>query len=142
MSSYEAGKQHLMNNLRQRDITDERVLRAMEAVPRHHFVPAEYREHSYNLRPLPIGHDQTISTPWIVASMSQMLGLTGTERVLEIGTGCGYQTAVLCELAAEVFSIEIVEPVGQYGRSNLESLGYAPQLRIGDGNLGWPSAAP
>ena len=97
MSSYEAGKQHLMNNLRQRDITDERVLRAMEAVPRHHFVPAEYREHSYNLRPLPIGHDQTISTPWIVASMSQMLGLTGTERVPEwhrlwLSDGCAVRT--------------------------------------------------
>ena len=142
MSEYTVGHLRMMRDLQERGIKNIRVLEALNAVPRHHFVPEAFRAHSYNLRPLPIGRGQTISTPFIVASMSSLLQLKGTERVLEIGTGCGYQTAVLCELAAEVFSIEIVDSVAALGRKNLTALGYTPHLRVGDGTAGWSSAAP
>ena len=142
MFEFAVGHQLMMRDLHERGIKNTRVLKALDAVPRHRFVPEALRAHSYNLRPLPIGWGQTISTPFIVASMSSLLQLKGTERVLEIGTGCGYQTAVLCELSAEVFSIEIVDSVAAFGRENLTALGYTPHLRVGDGTVGWPSAAP
>ena len=142
MSNFKDGHQLLMRSLNEQNITDQRVLRAMNKVLRHHFIPQPFRKHAYTLAPLPIGHGQTISSPFIVAAMSELLNLTGSERVLEIGTGCGYQTAVLCELASEVYSIEIVEPIAKLGQSNLKALGYQAELKIGDGSVGWASAAP
>ncbi len=126
-----------------RGISDERVLAAMQAVPRHEFVPPELRDRAYDDRPLPIGYDQTISQPYIVAFMSEALKLQPTDRVLEVGTGSGYQAAVLGMLAREVYSIEIVEPLAGRAAADLKRLGYSNiHVRAGDGYLGWPEAAP
>jgi protein-L-isoaspartate(D-aspartate) O-methyltransferase len=126
-----------------RDIRDERVLAAMTKVPRHEFVPAYLRDQAYDDRPLPIGHEQTISQPYIVAFMTEQLKLRATDRVLEIGTGSGYQAAVLAELVAEVYSIEIVEPLAREAQATLDRLGYRNiRLRIGDGYQGWAEQAP
>ncbi len=126
-----------------REIRDPRVLAAMRAVPRHEFVPAEMRAHAYADTPLPIGHGQTISQPYIVAFMTEQLALQPTQRVLEIGTGSGYQAAVLAKLVAEVFTIEIVEPLAQRAAADLARLGFKNvQVRAGDGYQGWPEAAP
>lgn len=125
------------------DITDERVLAAMRKVPREAFVPEQLAAMAYDDRPLPIGLDQTISQPFIVGFMTQALALDGSEKVLEIGTGSGYQAAVLAECAREVFSIEIVEPLAVRARATLDSLGLERiHTRIGDGYRGWPEAAP
>lgn len=133
----------LARDIAARDIRDPRVLRAMRVVPRHKFVPEAYQHDAYEDYPLPIGYDQTISQPYIVAYMSQALELKGNEKVLEIGTGSGYQAAVLCELAAEVFSIEIVEPLCRAADDLLENLGYRNvHVLCGDGYLGWPEHAP
>ncbi len=124
-------------------VTDERVLAAMRKVPRHRFVPAEMAAHAYQDMPLPIGYGQTISQPFVVAFMTAALELKGTEKVLEIGTGSGYQTAVFAELAKEVYSIEIVKPLGERAAEALASAGYQNvRTRIGDGCRGWPEAAP
>jgi protein-L-isoaspartate(D-aspartate) O-methyltransferase len=128
--------------LEDRGIEDPQVMAAMTRVPRHAFVPEAVRSKAYGRRPLPIGQGQTISTPFIVASMTALLELQGTERVLEIGTGCGYQTAVLCEMVPEVYSIEIVAEVAEFGARNLARLGYSANLRVGDGADGWPDRAP
>jgi protein-L-isoaspartate(D-aspartate) O-methyltransferase len=130
--------------LRRRDITDERVIAAMSAVPRAEFVPAEYRRDATEDSPLPIGHGQTISQPYIVAWMTQTLDVGPGTRVLEVGTGSGYQTAVLAEFGADVYSIEIVAPLAEQARATLERLGYATRvhLRVGSGYDGWPEAAP
>ena len=129
--------------LRGRDIVDERVLAAMALVPRHRFVPANLRPMDYSDGPLPIGHGQTISQPYIVALMSQVLALKPGERVLEIGTGSGYQAAVLAEMKTRVFSIEIVPELGRQAAATLNSLGYdAIRLKIGDGYQGWVEHAP
>jgi protein-L-isoaspartate(D-aspartate) O-methyltransferase len=126
-----------------RDIRDPRVLAAMAKVPRHAFVPAEAQAEAYEDHPLPIGHGQTISQPFIVACMTEQLALRPTDRVLEIGTGCGYQTAVLAELAAEVYSVEIVEALALRAAADLARLGYSRvRVRAGDGHRGWPEAAP
>ncbi len=126
-----------------RGIRDPRVLAAMAKVPRHEFVPAELRDEAYEDHPLPIGHGQTISQPFIVAFMTEQLALQPADRVLEIGTGCGYQTAVLAELAAAVFSIEIVEPLACRATADLQRMGYDNIcVRAGDGHGGWPEAAP
>lgn len=126
-----------------RGVRDPRVLAAMAAVPRHELVPVSQRDHAYRDRPLPIGHGQTISQPYIVALMTELLELDGSERVLEIGTGSGYQTAVLAETAREVYSIEIVPELAARARGDLEGLGYdAVHLRTGDGYRGWPEKAP
>ena len=120
-----------------------RVAEAMRAVPRHEFVPWSRRAAAYDNRPLPIGHGQTISQPFIVALMTDLLELTPQARVLEIGTGSGYQAAILSLLAREVYSIEIVAPLGETARQTLARLGYANvTTRIGDGYGGWPEAAP
>jgi protein-L-isoaspartate(D-aspartate) O-methyltransferase len=122
---------------------DPRVLQAMATVPRHALVPVELRSLAYENRPLPIGHGQTISQPYIVAIMTDLLALQPGDRVLEIGTGSGYQAAVLAELNVNVFSIEIIEPLGELARKNLAGLGYRNiQLRIGDGYYGWEEQAP
>ena len=126
-----------------RGIRDPRVLAAMAKVPRHELVPEEMRAHAYEDRPLPIGFDQTISQPFVVAYMTEQLRLRGDERVLEVGTGSGYQAAVLAELAREVYSIEIVAPLGERARADLARLGYRNvQVRVGDGYRGWPEQAP
>lgn len=126
-----------------REVRDARVLAAMRAVPRHEFVPAELRAQAYEDRPLPIGHEQTISQPYIVAFMTEQLALQPAHRVLEIGTGSGYQAAVLAKLVAEVFTIEIVEPLAQRAAADLTRLGFKNvQVRAGDGYQGWPEAAP
>ncbi len=124
-------------------ITDNRVLNAMLAIPRHRFVPEDLQEHAYDDRPLPIGHDQTISQPSLVAFMTQELKPQPTDRVLEIGTGSGYQAAVLSRLVADVYSIEIVQPLAERAAKTLEELGCKNvHIRAGNGWLGWPEAAP
>src|SRR3990172_10316579 len=124
-------------------VLDRRVLDAMREVPRHEFVPADVAAAAYRNRPLPIGHGQTISQPFIVALMTDLLRLKPDDRVLEVGTGSGYQAAVLAKLAKEVYSIEIVEALGIEAAKTLKRLGYANvETRIGDGYLGWPEHAP
>jgi protein-L-isoaspartate(D-aspartate) O-methyltransferase len=131
------------DQLRARDITSPRVLDAMRKVPRHLFVPEPYRDRAYGDYPLPIGFDQTISQPYIVAFMTQALGVERGHRVLEIGTGSAYQAAVLGELTDEVYTIEIVEPLADRARETLSALGYRHvQVRTGNGYLGWPEHAP
>lgn len=126
-----------------RDVADSRVLAAMRKVPRHRFVPEQLRPEAYDDHPLPIGAGQTISQPYIVAIMSELMQLRGGERVLEVGTGSGYQAAVLAELAQEVYSIEILAPLARRAAAALRELGYAGvAVRAGDGYLGWPEAAP
>jgi protein-L-isoaspartate(D-aspartate) O-methyltransferase len=130
-------------DLRARDITDREVLRAMGTVPRHEFVPDRYRALSYADRPLPIGYEQTISQPYIVALMSQLARIKPGDRVLEIGTGSGYQAAVLAELGAEVYTIEIVNDLAARATKDLRRLGFdAVHVRAGDGYAGWPEVAP
>jgi protein-L-isoaspartate(D-aspartate) O-methyltransferase len=129
--------------LRSRDITDPRVLDAMGKVPRHLFVPEPQRSQAYGDFPLPIGYDQTISQPYIVAFMTQGLSLEPHHRVLEIGTGSGYQAAVLGLLAKDVYTIEIVAPLAERARATLAEQGHANvQVRLGNGYLGWPEQAP
>ncbi|HKU70426.1 MAG TPA: protein-L-isoaspartate(D-aspartate) O-methyltransferase [Burkholderiales bacterium] len=120
-----------------------RVMAAMGKVPRHEFMPVSQRAQAYANRPLPIGLGQTISQPYIVALMSDLLDVKPGDRVLEVGTGSGYQAAVLAELAAEVYSIEIMEPLGREAAERLKRLGYRNvTTRIGDGYRGWPEHAP
>jgi protein-L-isoaspartate(D-aspartate) O-methyltransferase len=115
----------------------------MRTVPRDEFVPAPERAHAYEDRPLPIGHGQTISQPYIVAFMSEAAAVRPGERVLEVGTGSGYQAAVLAELGGDVYSIEIVAPLAATAREALARAGYGRvHLRVGDGHRGWPDAAP
>jgi protein-L-isoaspartate(D-aspartate) O-methyltransferase len=129
--------------LRSRDITDARVLDAMLKVPRHLFVPEPQRLQAYGDYPLPIGHDQTISQPYIVAFMSQGLKVEPGHRVLEIGTGSGYQAAILGVLAKEVYTIEIVQPLADRARATLAEQGHRNvHVRHGNGYLGWPEHAP
>jgi protein-L-isoaspartate(D-aspartate) O-methyltransferase len=124
-------------------VRDERVLKAMRKVPRHRFVPAAAKEHAYSDNPLPIGHGQTISQPYLVGKMTELVMPKREHRVLEIGTGSGYQAAVLAELVAKVYTIEIVEPLAVEARARLKRLGYTNvHVRIGDGYDGWPEAAP
>ena len=126
-----------------RQVRDRRVLDAMRRVPRHLFVPSGGRASAYEDRPVAIGHGQTISQPYIVAFMTELLELQGGERVLEIGTGSGYQTAILCELCAEVYSIERIPQLAERARATLEDLGCRNvQIRLGDGGDGWPERAP
>lgn len=136
-------KQLVDRYLRAREIDDPRVLAAMEAVPRHRFVPAELLELAYEDRPLPIGHEVTISQPYMVALMTQLADVQPGERVLEVGTGSGYQAAVLAELGAEVYTIERIEALATHADTLLRELGYARvHVRHGDGYAGWPERAP
>jgi len=126
-----------------RGITNARVLSVMGRVPRHEFVPERLRRSAYEDHPLPIGHGQTISQPFIVAFMTEQLDPKPTDRVLEIGTGSGYQAAVLAELVSRVYTIEIVEDLARSALADLRRLGYTNvQVRAGDGYKGWPEAAP
>ncbi len=126
-----------------RGVTDPRVLAAMRRVPRHLFVDEALRERAYGDYPLPIGDGQTISQPFIVGKMTELLGVSGTDKVLEIGTGSGYQAAVLAELAARVCTVERIPKLAQRAREVLEGLGYANVwVRVANGTLGWPDEAP
>lgn len=129
--------------LRARRIRDERLLAVMGEIPRHRFVPPELVSRAYEDSPLPIGEDQTISQPFIVAEMTQALSLGGTEKVLEIGTGSGYQTAILCRLAGTVVTVERLESLSRAARAKLADLGLENvRFRVGDGTLGAPDEAP
>lgn len=135
----------LARHLAERGISDRAVLQAMREVPRHAFVAASWSEDAYADRPLPIGHGQTISQPAVVASMTEAARPRREDKCLEIGTGSGYQAAVLAELCGRVFSIEYLAPLAREAERTLRSLGYGPeriQLRTGDGYVGWPEAAP
>ena len=136
-------KQMLQTQIKARGIKDERLLKAMLKVQRHKFVPFIFRQLSYEDRPLPIGEDQTISQPYIVALMTEALELSGNEKVLEIGTGSGYQAAILAELTKEVYTIEIIENLCQRADNLLKELGYKNiKVKCGNGYLGWPEFAP
>ncbi|MGZ6231391.1 MAG: protein-L-isoaspartate(D-aspartate) O-methyltransferase [Syntrophales bacterium] len=129
--------------IKARGVKDPRVLSALLKVERHRFVPEEYLGSAYSDQPLPIGEGQTISQPYIVALMTELLELKGDEKVLEIGTDSGYQAAVLAELAKEVYTIEIIEPLALAAKNRLLELGYQNiKVKAGDGYLGWPEAAP
>ncbi len=129
--------------LRARDITDPRVLEVMGRVPRHRFVPAEMVGAAYEDRPLPIGHGQTISQPYVVALMTQVVRPTAETRALDVGTGSGYQAAILGELCQEVYSIEILRPLAEQAQQRLAEMGYRNiEVREGDGYRGWPEKAP
>ena len=133
----------VQDQIARRGITDVRVLKAMERVPRELFVPEHLRAEAYDDHPLPIGHGQTISQPYVVALMAESLQLKGRERVLDIGTGSGYAAAVLAAMALEVFSIEKIPELAAMAEGNLQQAGFS-QVRVycGDGSLGWPEAAP
>lgn len=131
------------NQIAAREISDAKVLQAMQDVPRHRFVPKDYQAQSYEDYPVPIGMDQTISQPYIVAFMCEQAKLTPQDKVLEIGTGSGYQAAVLSKLAKDVYTIEILEAMGTRAAATLKELGYSNvHARIGDGYAGWPEQAP
>jgi protein-L-isoaspartate(D-aspartate) O-methyltransferase len=131
------------NQIRRRGVTDQDVLNAMEAVPRHEFVPKQYQGQAYADHPLPIGHGQTISQPYIVALMTELLQLKTTDRVLEIGTGSAYQAAILGEIVDEVYTVEIVEPLARDAAERLKRLGYENVHTLhADGYYGWEEHAP
>ena len=142
--AYAAARQRMVaQQLKARDITDPRVLAAMAKVPRDRFVPARLAPQAYDDNPLPIGSGQTISQPYIVALMSQWAEVGPGDKVLEVGTGSGYQAAVLAELAGQVFTIELRPDLAEAARTSLQDLGYGQvQGRVGDGYQGWPEAAP
>jgi protein-L-isoaspartate(D-aspartate) O-methyltransferase len=129
--------------IRRRGVTDEDVLAALERVPRHEFVPEKYQNQAYADHPLPIGHGQTISQPYIVALMTELLELKNTDRVLEIGTGSGYQAAILAEIVAEVYTVEIIEPLAHDARERLARLGFSNVHTLhSDGYFGWEEYGP
>jgi len=133
----------VQEQLMSRGVRDERVLAAMNKVPREEFVPQDSRAASYTDQPLPIGYGQTISQPYIVAFVTEQLRPKPSDRVLEVGTGSGYQAAILAELVAEVYSVEIVEPLAKNAEATLQRLGCKNvHLKIGDGYKGWPETAP
>lgn len=138
-----ARRRMIEQDLASRDIDDPRVLQAFEAVPRHEFVPEHARDDAYGDRPLPIGQNQTISQPYIVALMTQLVRPQPNDRALDVGTGSGYQAAILAELVSHVYSIEIVPELGNEAESRLERLGYENvTVQVGDGYQGWPDEAP
>ncbi len=143
-SDFAAERQRMVQQqLKARDIKDERVLAAMAKVPREEFVPVDERAKAYEDGPLPIGHGQTISQPYIVAFMTERLRPKPEDRVLEIGTGSGYQAAILAGLVAEIYTIEIIEPLAKNAEAILQRLGYKNvHVKVGDGYRGWPEQAP
>ncbi|MBN1141534.1 MAG: protein-L-isoaspartate(D-aspartate) O-methyltransferase [Deltaproteobacteria bacterium] len=135
--------QMVAQQLKPRGIRDEAVLAAMRRVPRHLFVPEDRQEQAYRDTPLPIGYGQTISQPYIVAYMTELIRPRAGMRILEIGTGSGYQAAVLAEMAVEVFTVEIIEELARWGQANLERAGYrGVRVKRGDGYFGWSEQAP
>lgn len=143
-TDYEKEREHMVESqLARRGIKDKRVLEAMRQVPRHLFIPEDMRSLAYCDGPLPIGHGQTISQPYIVALMTELLELTGQEKVLEIGTGSGYQAAILSRLARQVYSLERHAALAQQAEKVLTQLGYDNVVvRMGNGTLGWPEHSP
>lgn len=141
---HDARRHRLVERLAAEGIRDPRVLAALRQVPRHELVPAALRDAAYQDRPLPIGDGQTISQPAVVALMTELADIQPTERVLEVGTGSGYQAAVLAELTDAVYTIEILPDLAARARRDLTRLGYADRIRfrVGDGHAGWPEAAP
>jgi protein-L-isoaspartate(D-aspartate) O-methyltransferase len=140
---YRRSRQSMVSRqIEARDVTDPAVIRAMRRVPRHEFVAPSLRPFAYSDSPLPIRFGQTISQPYVVAYMTELAGLKPQDRVLEIGTGTGYQAAVLAEIVKEVYTIEIIEPLAVEAEERLKEMGYAVHVRHGDGYLGWPEAAP
>jgi protein-L-isoaspartate(D-aspartate) O-methyltransferase len=136
-------QQMVRQQIRARGVKDRRVLEAMAKVPREEFIPADQRPHAYEDGPLPIGEGQTISQPYIVALMTELLEVKKAGKVLEIGTGSGYQAAVLAELTPHVYTIEIIPTLAQRAEKTLKRLGYSTvKVRTGDGYLGWPEQAP
>lgn len=144
MDTHEHERRRMVERqIMQRGLKDPRLLAAFESVPRHLFVPEDYRYAAYDDGPIPIGHSQTISQPYIVALMTALLGLKGDERVLEIGTGSGYQAAILGLLTAEVHTVEYLPELAMQADKLLKELGFDNiYVHIGDGSLGWPEAAP
>jgi protein-L-isoaspartate(D-aspartate) O-methyltransferase len=133
----------IQEQLVRRGIHDHRVLAAMRKVPREEFVPAGFRNDSYEDGPLPIGHDQTISQPYIVAFMTEQLRPQPKDRILEVGTGSGYQAAILAQLVADVYTVEIIGPLARGAEATLQRLGYRNvHIKVGDGYKGWPEHAP
>ncbi len=143
-ADYQAERQKMVKNqIEARGINNTLILEALRKVERHKLVPDAYRKHAYSDRPLPIGEGQTISQPYIVAYMTFLLEPLPNMRVLEIGTGSGYQAAVLAEIVKEVFTVEIVAPLGKRAENDLKAMGYENiQVRIGDGHEGWPEYGP
>lgn len=143
-ADHETARRRLVDRLRDRLDVGERTLTAIAAVPRHEFVPAERRSAAYADRPLPIGHDQTISAPHMVAIMTDLLDVSAGDRVLEIGTGCGYHAAVVTEIVGpgNVYSVEYVPALAEAARERLDRLGYEVHVHVGDGRDGLPEAAP
>jgi protein-L-isoaspartate(D-aspartate) O-methyltransferase len=141
---FAVARQHMVEDqIKGRGVTDSRVTEVMSSVPRHEFVPEDYRARAYQDHPLPIGYGQTISQPYIVAFMTEQLRPQPTDRVLEIGTGSGYQAAVLSNLVAEVYTIEILKPLAQRAEVDLRRLNYSNvKVKAGDGYKGWPEHAP
>ena len=141
---FAADREHMVaEQIAARDVRDPRVLAAMRAVPRHLFVPPDAQRQAYLDRPLPIGYGQTISQPYIVALMTALARPGAGDRVLEVGTGSGYQAAVLSQLVAHVYSVEIVDPIARAADERLKTLGYANvTVRTGDGYAGWPDHSP
>jgi protein-L-isoaspartate(D-aspartate) O-methyltransferase len=142
--TYERARQDMVaRQIEARGVTHEGVLRAMREVPRHEFVPSEYVDLAYDDRPLPIGHQQTISQPYVVGLMTELIAPEPGDRVLEVGTGSGYQAAVASEVVAEVYSIELIPELATSASARLQRLGYDNvHVRAGDGYLGWPEHAP
>jgi protein-L-isoaspartate(D-aspartate) O-methyltransferase len=143
MNSEQARERMIIEQLQRRGISDQRVLRAMRETPRDRFIAAEYAERAYDDGPLPIGAEQTISQPYMVALMTEIAELDGGEKVLEIGTGCGYQTAILARLVQAVYTCEIIPQLQARASETLQNLGVDNCFfRLGDGSEGWPEAAP
>lgn len=143
-AAWQAKARQMVNNqIKARGVEDQDLLAVMKNTPRHQFVPEEHQAWAYRDRPLPIGHDQTISQPYIVALMTELLDLSGQEKVLEIGTGSGYQASILAQLADHVYTIEIVEALANTARSRLNKMDFNNvEVKHGNGYLGWPEHAP
>lgn len=143
-NDHEVERRRLLERLRRRTDVSDRTLSAIESVPRHEFVPEGRRSAAYDDRPLPIGHDQTISAPHMVAIMADLIDVDHGDRVLEIGTGCGYHAAVVAELVGpgNVYSVEYVSDLAEQARERLSKLGYDVEVRVGDGREGLPAEAP
>ncbi len=141
---FAAMRSHMVSRqIEARGVVDPNVLKAMKAVPRHLFVPVKYQKNAYGDYPLPIGKGQTISQPYIVAFMTSALQAKPKDRILEIGTGSGYQAAVLAELGCDVYSVEIIGSLAEKAKKTLKGLGYSNvHVKIGDGHRGWPEKAP
>ncbi len=140
---FAGARRRLIEELQRKGIQDLAVLKAFDDVPRHLFVPTGVQHRAYEDAPLPIGHGQTVSQPWVHAKYLEVLGLTGREKVLEVGTGSGFQTALLARLAGQVFSIERIPALAEEARAALKACGIEHVVqRVGDGTLGWPEHGP